>query len=135
MNNHLSPDDLIALRTKLEQRLTDLHGQIRALKAAQAVDQIDANEPRDLEEVSALVTEWDRDNILELEARNHVAEVEHALSKIAIGTYGLCEQCGRPIPVARLRIVPETRYDVEHQSAREIAMSGRGGATPRARDR
>jgi RNA polymerase-binding transcription factor DksA len=26
----------------------------------------------------------------------------------------MCEGCGRPIPVARLRIIPEARFDVEH---------------------
>lgn len=32
--------------------------------------------------------------------------IEQALTKIREGTYGTCEDCGEPIPEARLRAVP-----------------------------
>ncbi len=39
-----------------------------------------------------------------------LGEVEDALGRIDDGTYGVC---GRPIPVERLELVPETPYCVE----------------------
>ncbi len=51
-----------------------------------------------------------------LDLTMQLIEVEHALAKLERGSYGLCERCGRPIPLARLRALPEARYDVEHQA-------------------
>ena len=36
------------------------------------------------------------------QAEQHLAEIDAALQRIADGTYGRCEVCGRPIPVERL---------------------------------
>ncbi len=35
-----------------------------------------------------------------------IAEVERALAKLAGGTYGTCDRCGRPIPQERLEAIP-----------------------------
>jgi DnaK suppressor protein len=35
-----------------------------------------------------------------------LGEVERALEDIAAGRYGICRDCGRPIPAARLRVLP-----------------------------
>lgn len=40
-------------------------------------------------------------------------EVEDALTRIATGTYGICEESGEQIPEARLKAVPWTRYTKE----------------------
>src|SRR5690348_9349610 len=53
----------------------------------------------------------------------NLGEVENALSKFDLGTYGVCEVCGRPIPPARLRAIPEARYDVEHQAEVEARQN------------
>ncbi|MCS7167284.1 MAG: TraR/DksA C4-type zinc finger protein [Gemmatales bacterium] len=37
-------------------------------------------------------------------------EIDEALSRIANGTYGLCEECGEPIARERLELLPYTRY-------------------------
>ena len=34
--------------------------------------------------------------------------IEHALQRVAQGTYGICENCGQTIDPARLEIMPET---------------------------
>jgi DnaK suppressor protein len=39
-----------------------------------------------------------------------LAEIEAALSRLAIGRFGRCEQCGSAIPATRLAEVPQTRY-------------------------
>ncbi|MEX1068430.1 MAG: TraR/DksA C4-type zinc finger protein [Patescibacteria group bacterium] len=40
-------------------------------------------------------------------------ETRLALSKIKIGKYGICENCGKPIERARLKVYPQARYDLE----------------------
>ncbi len=44
---------------------------------------------------------------------NAAAEVESAINRILRGSYGICEETGQPIPEARLRVVPWTRYTKE----------------------
>ena len=43
---------------------------------------------------------------LEERVREQSAEVEHALHKLEVGTYGLCDSCGQPIDPARLEALP-----------------------------
>ncbi|MFO7674744.1 MAG: TraR/DksA C4-type zinc finger protein [bacterium] len=44
----------------------------------------------------------------EMEGRT-LREITQALERIANGTYGNCDLCGKPIPRARLEIVPHAR--------------------------
>ena len=43
-------------------------------------------------------------------ARRRLADVEEALSRLAAGAFGRCEQCGAQIPDGLLAAVPEIRY-------------------------
>ena len=58
----------------------------------------------------------ERDLALSAQARAEVEEIDHALTKIAAGTYGTCERCGQPIPRARLRALPQARLCVDCKS-------------------
>ena len=42
--------------------------------------------------------------------RRELAEIEAALHRMARGTWGTCETCGRHIPVARMRARPESTH-------------------------
>jgi DnaK suppressor protein len=46
------------------------------------------------------------DLVLSAQARSAILEIDRALAKIDAGSYGRCEQCGRPIPEARLQALP-----------------------------
>jgi RNA polymerase-binding transcription factor DksA len=46
-------------------------------------------------------------------------QIDHALRRLDDGTYGTCQVCGRPIPVERLELVPETPYCVEDAAKQE----------------
>jgi DnaK suppressor protein len=46
------------------------------------------------------------DLVLSAQARGAVVEIDRALAKIESGSYGMCEQCGQPIPPARLQALP-----------------------------
>jgi DnaK suppressor protein len=46
------------------------------------------------------------DLVLSAQARSAIMEIDRATIKIEAGTYGTCEQCGKPIPQARLKALP-----------------------------
>ena len=56
------------------------------------------------------------DLVLSAQARAAAAEIDRALAKIESGTYGLCEQCGQPIPDARLQALPQAALCVACKS-------------------
>ncbi|MDX6410246.1 MAG: DnaK suppressor protein, partial [Gaiellaceae bacterium] len=58
-------------------------------------------------EGDTLNVERDRLLVVASEAQARVAEIDAALGRVEGGTYGLCEACGKPIPHARLEVVPE----------------------------
>jgi RNA polymerase-binding transcription factor DksA len=43
-------------------------------------------------------------------SREDIRDAARALRRMAEGTYGLCENCGQPIPLGRLRAAPDARY-------------------------
>lgn len=54
----------------------------------------------------------DPDELLALKelAEHHVTELEAALGRVENGDYGFCQECGSPIPLARLQAIPETPW-------------------------
>jgi RNA polymerase-binding transcription factor DksA len=94
----------------LEERATYTH-QAESLQAE--ADLLAAErEPGDVQfdeesgEGDTLAVERERDLALSAQARAAVDEIDAALAKIADGTYGTCEQCGKTIPKERLRAIP-----------------------------
>jgi len=104
----------------LEERSTYVE-QAEALKA-EADSLAQDMEPGDIQfddesgEGGTINVERERDLALSAQARASVEEIDHALAKIANGTYGLCERCGQPIPRARLRALPYARLCVACKS-------------------
>jgi len=64
---------------------------------------------------------YDRDFALSLLSQEQDAlyEIDEALKRIELGTYGKCEMSGKPIPRARLEAIPFARFTVECQSKLE----------------
>jgi DnaK suppressor protein len=64
---------------------------------------------------------YDRDFALSLLSQEQDAlyEIDEALKRIELGTYGKCEMSGKPIPRARLEAIPFARFTVECQSQLE----------------
>ncbi len=58
----------------------------------------------------------ERDLTLSAQALSTIAEIDAALAAIDAGTYGVCEQCGQPIPQARLRALPYAKLCVACKS-------------------
>ena len=64
---------------------------------------------------------YDRDFALSLLSQEQDAlyEIDQALKRIELGTYGICEMSGKHIPRARLEAIPFARFTVECQSQLE----------------
>ncbi|HEY6070221.1 MAG TPA: TraR/DksA C4-type zinc finger protein [Chthoniobacterales bacterium] len=64
---------------------------------------------------------YDRDFALSLLSQEQDAlyEIDQALKRIELGTYGVCEMSNKPIPHARLEAIPFARFTVECQSQLE----------------
>jgi DnaK suppressor protein len=64
---------------------------------------------------------YDRDFALSLLSQEQDAlyEIDEALKRIELGTYGKCEMSGKAIPRARLEAIPFARFTVECQTQLE----------------
>lgn len=128
MNDELSPQILSELKARLEEKQAGLQADLATIhsdeRGAQGTTS-KADDVHDYGEESADLEQLERDNDVVDDMRTELREVEHALAKFADGTYGHCERCNRPIPIARLRAIPEARYDTEHQAEAEAEASRR----------
>jgi RNA polymerase-binding transcription factor DksA len=66
-------------------------------------------------EGDTLAVERERDLALSAQFRAHIEDIDHALEKIRLNTYGLCEISGLAIPKERLRAIPWARERVEYK--------------------
>jgi DnaK suppressor protein len=106
----LDADTLVRLRDALASERA-IQESIAAERAATVVE---------------LTGQTDVDSILEREVAEASAaraleateEIDGALARMDAGTYGRCEVCGRPIPLARLEAIPHTRFCVIHAAQR-----------------
>jgi DnaK suppressor protein len=91
-----------ARRTELTDELAALARGLDALGAMRDANTDDEHDP-DGAPVSA---EWSRLTGIRLETERGLIATDAALGRIADGTYGLCENCGRPIAPGRLEARP-----------------------------
>jgi RNA polymerase-binding transcription factor DksA len=102
-----------------EERATYLR-QAETLQA-EADSLAEQREPGDVQfdeesgEGDTLAVERERDLALSARARQEIEEIDRALAKIDLGTYGICEVSGEPIPRARLEAIPQARERVEYK--------------------
>jgi RNA polymerase-binding transcription factor DksA len=66
-------------------------------------------------EGDTIAVERGRDLALAAKAMEMIEEIDHALSKFELGTYGICEVSGEPIPQERLEAIPWAREKVEYK--------------------
>jgi RNA polymerase-binding protein DksA len=84
----------------------DLSELVDARSAATADDEHDP-------EGTTLAEEWSRIAGLDAEAEQRLRAIDAAQRRIDDGTYGICESCGKRIPVARLRVRPAATMCVD----------------------
>lgn len=69
-------------------------------------------------EGGSLAFEIEKELSLYQNAKNLLAQADEALLRIDDGVYGICADCGDPIPVARLEAIPHTKFCVTCSASR-----------------
>jgi DnaK suppressor protein len=100
--------DLKAFETILKTEKTKIEKNIALLKA-ELSSIVDEDEIDDIEGIAGLEIDNTNDRALLQKLESEMSEINTALNKIALGTYGICERTGKPIPVARLNAIPTAR--------------------------
>lgn len=85
-------EQAVALKAEADQLAAEAEGESEFTEEGGDVDSMSAERERDL--------------ALASQARQNVDEIDRALSKIANGSYGICERCGETIVRARLKALP-----------------------------
>ena len=97
---------LAAARERAVARLASLEREFGGIvEAAQGAGTDDEHDP----EGATLAFERQHVAALALAAREHLADIDAALSRLADGSYGTCETCGQPIGAERLTARPAAR--------------------------
>ncbi len=113
----------------LAERLREQHAELQARLARLEGEAMEfdedsrpkySNHPAD--EAAALLDRTGRDAVARVLV-DDMQQVERALERLAAGTYGLCDDCGQPIPPKRLEARPTATLCVSCQSQRELRAS------------
>jgi RNA polymerase-binding protein DksA len=57
--------------------------------------------------------EYAKELSIEQNTLDLISKVDHALARIKTGQYGICESCGKAIPLERLDVLPYSTLCVE----------------------
>ncbi len=89
--------------------------QAEADSLVQDIDPGDVQFDEESGEGDTIAVERGRDLALASKAREMIEEIDHALTKFDLGTYGICEVSQEPIPKERLEAIPWAREKVEYK--------------------
>ena len=101
--------DLTVMRRRLEEKQAEIQRHIAALTGSPTLpeDSIQASDGvLEPEEEAVDLEETDVEQAILDNERALLAEVQQALARIENGTYGICINCGQPIPDKRLEAIP-----------------------------
>jgi DnaK suppressor protein len=112
--------ELGCLLEKLEHELAQLRADSDTAAAAIAdLQRTGEDGPGDQVDVVSRMFDWDRENAALNDRRHRIHQIEHALERLAAGTYGWCERCGGRIPAVRLQAFPSATLCVACKAQQE----------------
>jgi RNA polymerase-binding transcription factor len=128
---NLSAEQLAELKLRLEQRRAHLQDEIREeLVRSDEEHYIDlAGKVHDVGEQSVADLLADFSIALIDRQVSELAEVEAALKRIAMGSYGECIECGGDIGYERLSAYPTAKRDIACQEVFEKTYAREGNPT------
>jgi DnaK suppressor protein len=96
---------LVAERVGTLRRLSGLESELAGLiESTGSAGTDDEHDP----EGATIAFERQHTAALVSQARQHLAQIDAAMARLADGSYGVCESCGQPIGGARLAARPVT---------------------------
>lgn len=110
--------DSAGIRARLEEEQRRLTEEIEALLRADS-EPLPERPGDQLGEGASLTSEHEKSLALVHNLRGLSAAVRHALEKLDKGTYGICDDCGKPIAAERLAAIPYATLCISCKSKRE----------------
>jgi DnaK suppressor protein len=101
---------LLTRRSEIQKKLYDDMNSLRDENGGSTGDTVDAAFDAGSNEMASALAEMDS---------RELNQIERALTRLAQGTYGLCEACSERIPVGRLNALPYTTMCIECQRENE----------------
>ncbi|MGH8888135.1 MAG: TraR/DksA C4-type zinc finger protein, partial [Acidothermaceae bacterium] len=113
--------ELAAIRAELEGEVDRLRGEIEIAETDLADRLRDGGDGAGDDQADAGTKTFEREHEMSLanNARDLLVQTEHALDRIAAGTYGRCENCGNPIGKLRLQANPRATLCVSCKQREE----------------
>jgi DnaK suppressor protein len=108
--------DTAIARKRLEEMLNGLDRSIAVLKGESPDPGEGLTYPLDPADAGANLSETDRTEAILESAQRQRTRVETALRRVDEGTYGLCVDCGKPVPEGRLEARPDAARCVACQA-------------------
>lgn len=111
--------NVIAARQRLEEVRDELDRSVAVLDGAHQSHPLVSDYPQDPADAGTNLAESDRAEAILAAAKARRALVLDALRRLDDGSYGLCVDCGRPVPDGRLEAKPEAARCVTCQAKRD----------------
>lgn len=123
MARELAKSTLNKFRTRLDEehaRLTEILEDLEEDLETERMTETAAERSPDPgnAEAGSMKFEYEKERSLGENTRDLVMQVEHAQERLEDGKYGVCERCGKDIPVARLEAIPYATLCVEDAARR-----------------
>ncbi|MCZ6455877.1 MAG: TraR/DksA C4-type zinc finger protein [Actinobacteria bacterium] len=118
MARKLAKSTVDRFRKRLEEEKTRLEGLVeeyeRELEVARLTESSSDRSPEPGNaEASSLKLEYAKELSIEQNTLDLMRKVDHALTRVKTGDYGICENCGAAIPIERLDVLPYSTLCVE----------------------
>jgi RNA polymerase-binding transcription factor len=97
-------DRLRAERLELQEQLETLEENTFAASQSDMSGEVAFDD--ETADAGTATFERERDLSIENNVRDLLAKIDRAMQRMDAGTYGLCEQCGKPIEKARIKALP-----------------------------
>ncbi len=105
---------LLSERLVYQKQAEDLRAEAESLALEREPGDVQFDEESG--EGGTVAVDRERDLTLSAQAVATIEEIDEALAAIDAKTYGMCENCGQPIPKARLRALPYARLCIACKS-------------------
>ena len=120
----LTDKEIKELKQRLIEERQDLQRQYEEIEESSfSTDQTELTGEMGFDEEYAdagtATFERERDLSLVNNLRDLMERIDKALAKIAEGTYGLCDRCGKPIEKARIKALPYANLCLKDKQAEE----------------
>ncbi|MGW6458463.1 TraR/DksA family transcriptional regulator [Streptomyces sp. NPDC055078] len=116
-----TPEEIAAARAELEDEVIRLNAELTSSRTALTNLMRDSGGGAGDDDADTGSKNITREHELSLaaNAREMLEQTERALLRLDAGTYGLCENCGKPIGKARMQAFPRATLCVECKQKQE----------------